>query len=147
MEYLFSPSKKTFYPATLLSDYKKAGSLPSDVIEVNEAEAQEYQGVTPPTGKVLASDEYGRPAWSDKPAPTQDELNAKKAKVEHAWVESELDAVTIELMYHWTGDPRASHTEQAWKDYAISLRDYTSTDDDGNPVIVGESRPSIEDFI
>lgn len=69
------------------------------------------------------------------------------ASGEHNWVKSELDAVTIELMYHWTGDHRASHTEQAWKDYAIALRDYTSTDDDGNPVIVGESRPIITDHI
>lgn len=66
---------------------------------------------------------------------------------EHAWVKSELNAVTIELMYHWTEDSRASSTEQVWKDYAVALRDYTSTDDDGNPIVVGESRPSIDDFI
>jgi len=66
---------------------------------------------------------------------------------EHDWVKSELDAVTIELMYHWTGDRRASHTEQAWKSYAIALRDYTSTDEDSNPVIVGESRPSVDNHV
>lgn len=81
------------------------------------------------------------------PEPTQAELDAEKAKSEHAWVKSELNAASIKLMHHWTGDNRASHTEQAWKDYAIALRDYTSTDDDGNPVIAGESRPSINDYV
>lgn len=81
------------------------------------------------------------------PEPTQAELSAEKAKSEHYWVKSELDSTTIKLMYHWTGDHRASNTEQAWKDYAIALRDYTSTDENGNPVVVGESRPIIEDFI
>lgn len=79
---------------------------------------------------------------------TQAELDAKKAKSEHAWVKSELDSVDEQLKYHWTDDrERKSHTEQAWKDYAIALRDYTSTDADGNPIVVGESRPSIENFI
>lgn len=70
----------------------------------------------------------------------RDELLApspeRQAREAHAWVKSELNSVTVELMYHWTGDGRASSTEQAWKDYAIALRNYTSTDENGNPQIV-----------
>ncbi|XAG86253.1 hypothetical protein MRM63_13765 [bacterium 19MO03SA05] len=61
---------------------------------------------------------------------------------EHAWVKSELDNVQVELMYHWTDDERASSTEEEWKQYARDLRNYTTTDENGNPQIrEGETRP------
>lgn len=79
--------------------------------------------------------------YSEVPKST-DEILLDQAKNEHSWVISELDNTQIELMYHWTGDTsRARATEQEWKDYAITLRNYTTTDEDGNPVIVGEERP------
>jgi len=111
----------------------------------------QQKAIVPPVNELWSQvDEYvATNGWHEmteqeiadffKPEPTPES--------EHNWVKSELDAATVELMYHWTGDPRASHTEQAWKDYAIALRDYTSKDDDGNPVIVGNQRPSITDHI
>lgn len=63
------------------------------------------------------------------------------AQKEHQWVKSELESVQVELMYHWTDDSRASSTPEKWKEYARLLRDYTSTDDNGSPSIIGESRP------
>lgn len=66
---------------------------------------------------------------------------------EHGWVKSELKSVDLQLKLHWTADPRAKHTVDAWSGYARALRDYTSTETDGNPIVVGESRPSIDDFI
>ncbi len=72
-----------------------------------------------------------------------DDYNAKKMfESEHSWVKSELDNVQVELMYHWTDDERASSTEEAWKQYARDLRNYTTTDENGNPQIrEGETRP------
>ncbi|MDA5319491.1 hypothetical protein [Vibrio cholerae] len=63
------------------------------------------------------------------------------AQIEHHWVLSELANVQIELMYHWTGDQRATSTLDAWKLYARQLRDYTTTDEQGTPSIRGDSRP------
>ncbi|EPB6723190.1 hypothetical protein K6U40_14750 [Vibrio fluvialis] len=61
---------------------------------------------------------------------------------EHNWVKAELDNIQVELMYHWTGDiQRASATEDDWKQYAIALRDYTTTDSDGVVTVVGDTRP------
>ncbi|MGY5721612.1 hypothetical protein ACXHQT_02530 [Vibrio cincinnatiensis] len=71
-----------------------------------------------------------------------DDYNAKKMfESEHEWVKSELDKVQIELMYHWTDDERASSTEDAWKQYARDLRNYTTTDKDGVPSIRTDARP------
>lgn len=71
-------------------------------------------------------------------APSDDELTLREARKAHEWVARELESVTIELMYHWTEDKRASATEQDWKDYAIALRNYTTTGEGGNPQIVTE---------
>lgn len=65
------------------------------------------------------------------------------ARIEHAWVISELDKIQIELMYHWTDDKRASHTLNAWKRYARELRDYTTSRNDGIPEVVGDERPEL----
>ncbi|WP_238116717.1 hypothetical protein [Vibrio cincinnatiensis] len=75
-------------------------------------------------------------------APSAEELERQFIESEHAWVKSELDNVQVELMYHWTDDERASSTEEAWKQYARDLRNYTTTDENGNPQIrEGETRP------
>lgn len=75
-------------------------------------------------------------------APSAAEIERQFIESEHAWVKSELDNVQVELMYHWTGDERASSTEEAWKQYARDLRNYTTTDANGNPQIrEGETRP------
>lgn len=70
-----------------------------------------------------------------KPEPTPES--------EHGWVKEELEQATVELLYHWTNDERASSTEEAWKMYARELRNYTTVGEDGNPKIrEGEVRPS-----
>ncbi|SHF51490.1 hypothetical protein [Vibrio gazogenes] len=94
--------------------------------------------------------------WTLKPRPLHgywdseigdwviDIISQKKeiAKSEYQWVQSELADVDIQLKYHTTGDSkRRQLTEKDWKTYAIALRDYTTTDDAGNPVLVGDVRP------
>jgi hypothetical protein len=65
------------------------------------------------------------------------------AQIEHLWVISELANAQIELMYHWTDDKRSALTLEAWNQYARDLRDYTTTDDNGIPVVVGDERPEL----
>lgn len=74
-------------------------------------------------------------------APSAEEFERQFIESEHAWVKSELDNVQVELMYHWTDDERASSTEEAWKQYARDLRNYTTTDEDGVPSIRTDARP------
>lgn len=76
------------------------------------------------------------------PPKSEDDILLEQAKNEHAWVISELDNAQVELMYHWTGDTsRAVATEQDWKDYVIALRNYTTTDNNGNPTLNNSTRP------
>lgn len=75
-------------------------------------------------------------------APNAEELERRFIESEHGWVKSELNNVQVELMYHWTDDDRAAATLDDWKQYARDLRNYTTTDENGNPKIRdGETRP------
>lgn len=72
----------------------------------------------------------------------EQEQDISSSLTEHLWVQSELKRVDIQLMYHWTEDTsRASLTEKDWKDYAISLRDYTTVID-GEILVNSETRPT-----
>lgn len=76
-------------------------------------------------------------------APSAEEIERQFIESEHAWVKFELDSVQVELMYHWTDDDRATATLEDWKQYARDLRNYTTTDENGNPQIrEGETRPA-----
>lgn len=75
-------------------------------------------------------------------APSAAEIERQFIESEHGWVKSELNNVQVELMYHWTDDDRAAATLDDWKQYARDLRNYTTTDEHGNPQIrEGETRP------
>lgn len=132
------------------SDLEHDNEIRAQIAELESSDGNEDL-ITDLLTKIRISSELTQITEAEKDEllkPNEAQLAIQHAKSEHAWVKSELDAISVELMYHWTGDQdRAEHTEQAWKQYAIALRNYTSTDEDGNPIIVGESRPSIEDFI
>lgn len=67
---------------------------------------------------------------------------------EHQWVISEIEKAQISLMYFWTKDiKRQTYTEQVWLDYIIALRNYTTTDENGDIKVTSEVRPVVEDFI
>lgn len=89
-----------------------------------------------PDGDVEFSEDLGK--WVERVKSAQE-----LAYIEHSWVTSELNKISVELMYHWTEDPRATHTEEAWKQYARDLRNYTTTDEAGIPSVIGDSRPTI----
>lgn len=70
--YLFSPEKKAFYPAELRQNYIDAGTLPEDVIEVEDSVRDIYNS-QPPSGKMLGVNN-GLPAWVNIPPQPNSEL-------------------------------------------------------------------------
>lgn len=78
MNYWFSPSKNAFYPVALKNDYISAGTLPDDLIEVNDRIFNEFSGM-PKEGKQRISGTDGYPVWGDIPPPTPEE---KKSNAE-----------------------------------------------------------------
>lgn len=72
--YKFSPTTGVFYPTGMLHIYAEAGSLPDDLIAINEQTYTKFTG-QPPSGKMRGTHD-GMPAWIDIPAPTNAEIAA-----------------------------------------------------------------------
>ncbi|BBV82950.1 hypothetical protein STW0522ENT60_36280 [Enterobacter kobei] len=53
MNYWFSPANNAFYPVSLKESYVNAGSLPNDLIEVEDSVFSEFSA-TPPEGSCVA---------------------------------------------------------------------------------------------
>lgn len=64
--YLFSAKTLAFYPAEQKQTYIDAGTLPNDVIEVEDTVRDTYNA-QPPAEKVLGVDGNGNPAWVNLP--------------------------------------------------------------------------------
>ncbi|HBD0169122.1 TPA: tail fiber assembly protein [Escherichia coli] len=117
----FSETTIGFYEKSLFKRYEDAGSLPDDIIEVDNATYEMYSS-SPPLGMMLGSKE-GMPAWVKPPAKTKEELSAEalemknnlilKANGEIAWRQDAVDA----------GIATSSESDELkeWKKYRISL--------------------------
>lgn len=71
-DFFFSASEKTFFIKATLPLYENAGTLPGDIIEINNNVAREFMANAQP-GKVIGVDESGLPIWIDAPTPSQEE--------------------------------------------------------------------------
>ncbi|HHA1470859.1 TPA: tail fiber assembly protein [Enterobacter kobei] len=67
MNYWFSPANNAFYPVALKESYVSAGSLPNDLIEVEDTIFNEFSA-TPPDGKMRGIGDSDLPIWVDIPA-------------------------------------------------------------------------------
>ncbi len=63
MKYFFSPSACSVYPSDMHEVYQAAGTLPDDLVEINEAEYQHYFLSPVPSGQQLSVDENGKPCF------------------------------------------------------------------------------------
>lgn len=73
MNYFYSASTNSFYPAAMKADYERAGSWPVDATEVDDDIYIEFTDI-PPDGMERVAGKSGYPVWSEIPPPTSDEL-------------------------------------------------------------------------
>ncbi|WP_437614459.1 tail fiber assembly protein [Erwinia sp. V71] len=119
--YVFSPSKASFYAISLKSDYEIAGSWPDDGVEVEDELFSEFIG-NPPTGKIRGVID-GMPAWIDTPELTAEE-KVYAAELMRASLRATADAEIKPLQYAADLDD-ATEEEAAllkkWKQYVVAL--------------------------
>ncbi|MFM1257303.1 tail fiber assembly protein [Yersinia enterocolitica] len=119
---LFSSSRLTFYPQSMIDDGSFGEKLPDDLVEITEYEQNTYWKQSPPSGQILGS-LAGRPEWVDTPPPSKEELvvtaNSTKARlkaVADSAIEWRQDAVD---------DGSASDKEitslASWRKYRVAL--------------------------
>ncbi|MGV2200382.1 tail fiber assembly protein [Enterobacter hormaechei] len=102
MNYWFSPANNAFYPVALKESYVNAGSLPNDLIEVEDSVFSEFSA-TPPEGKLRGIGSDGFPIWIDIPlwieirnkhAPVLCAMNSSSVQIECLFL------ITLSTMFY-----------------------------------------------
>lgn len=65
MNYYFSAKENAFYPVDAIESYKKAGTLPDDIVLVNDDLYITYASELTPDGKYRGVGADGLPCWLD----------------------------------------------------------------------------------
>ncbi|EPX8933607.1 tail fiber assembly protein [Morganella morganii] len=119
--YFFSPSTVSFYPEVMLDDYRYAGTLPDDLVGVENEVFAEFSG-TPPDDKVRGVIK-GKPAWVDIPPLTHEEaVAAAEARKQYLLSEAAEaiaplhDAVDLDM-----ATPEEEALLKEWKKYRVLL--------------------------
>ncbi|ENO8555873.1 tail fiber assembly protein [Yersinia enterocolitica] len=121
MMYCFSATTLSFYPKELLEIYADAGTLPADLVEIDDDVYLEF--INPPAGKVRVAGKDGLPAWEDIPLPTKEQLieqtEAKKQSL-IAEVNTETEMLRAKLALGRIKDDEKALLN-AWLDYLDEL--------------------------
>lgn len=64
-------------------------------------------------------------------------ITQKEAAEAQAWAIEQLALADIAIHYHQDGDSRATATEDEWRAYRVALRDYVSSDENGDLTVNG----------
>ena len=128
--YQYSPSTNSFYPDDLLSVYEEAGTLPNDLVPVDEDVFREFTA-TPEPGKMRVAGSDGLPAWGDIPPPAFEELIATAEQVRQQLL-TQADAVMLdwrtELMLGEISDTNRAKLS-AWLAYKNDVKAVDVTTD------------------
>ncbi|ELY2473225.1 tail fiber assembly protein [Cronobacter sakazakii] len=89
MEYFYSPKENAFYPAALEDAYRAAGTLPDDLVAVENSVFAEFSAC-PPQGKTRSAGVDGLPCWVDIPKKevTEDEIKAHARTLRDNFIEA-----------------------------------------------------------
>lgn len=117
--YVFSASELAFYPVALIEEYRLAGTLLTDAVEVTD-DFRDLYNASAPAGLKLGVDGAGMPAWvaldpaevATRSEQTRSVLRAK-ADEQIAWRQ---DAVDAEI----ATDAEVAELA-AWKKYRVLL--------------------------
>ncbi|HDL7334537.1 TPA: tail fiber assembly protein [Yersinia enterocolitica] len=93
--YYFSATTLSFYPAELLDVYADAGTLPADLVEIDDDVYAQFSDMQP-IGKKRGANKKGMPEWIDIPAPvvTDNDIAATARRYRDAFITA-TDAMTI----------------------------------------------------
>ncbi|EOY4469464.1 tail fiber assembly protein [Cronobacter sakazakii] len=129
-DFFFSASEKTFFIKATLPLYENAGTLPADVIEIDNNVAREFMADARP-GKVIGVDESGMPVWIDAPPPSQEEVILSNTIKKQVYINQANDYINNKqwpgkaAMGRLTNMERNSYNQ--WLDYLDALEAIDNT--------------------
>lgn len=120
-EYFYSASTNSFYSISLQELYEDAGTLPSDVVAIDDSVYLEFAANDAPVGKYRVAGSNYLPQWADIPPPTHEELVAE-AESKKAALMTEAEDVIKPLERVVRLDMATDAEEallEAWEKYSI----------------------------
>lgn len=96
MKSVYSPSEHVIYNAAFYDDYNRAGTWPTDGIEVSDEDAITFNGSNEPTGKMLDY-QNGTLCWVDRPAPemTKEQLIAIAEGKRESLIDQAMQSISV----------------------------------------------------
>lgn len=121
--YVYSASVNSFYEVPELEYYEAAGTLPADLLEVEDSVFVEFTQGPFPEGKTRVAGENGLPVWVDAPPPSREEMEARQLAQRDALLRNA--ALRIAPLQDAVDLGEATEDEEArliaWKRYRIEL--------------------------
>ncbi|HDT1287335.1 TPA: tail assembly chaperone [Enterobacter asburiae] len=108
---VYSPSENAIYPSVLYLDYIKAGTWPSDGIDISEEDAVKFSGANKPAGKILAMVD-GSLCWIDEPPPPNNVLLARAISEISAVYKSDINELNTAYLAAIVNDGPSEATKQ-----------------------------------
>lgn len=122
MTYLYSATTNGMYPIEMKDDYQKAGSWPSDGVEVSDDTFMKFSQ-NPPDGKVRGPVD-GAPAWVDIQPPTPEESVNEAEEIKDGLIFDATKKITIwqtKLLMGRKLTDSESASLNLWMDYIDAL--------------------------
>ena len=96
MKSVYSPSEHVIYNAAFYDDYNRAGTWPTEGIEVSDEDAITFNGSNEPTGKMLDY-QNGTLCWVDRPAPemTKEQLIAIAEGKRESLIDQAMQSISV----------------------------------------------------
>lgn len=134
--YYFSPSTLAFYPEELLEVYEAAGTLPDDIIEMDEGVFEEFSN-NPPAGYQRGADKDGHPEWHLIPVipKTDEEIYNENATTARRYRDSFLKCTDRMMLGDFSIDDVLMTQEQFNEVLAIRTEFKAWPKQDGWPLI------------
>lgn len=120
--YQFSAKTGSFYPKSMLNEYRNANTLPDDLVDVND-EMYSLFTAPPPAGKIRGADESGFPTWVNVPAPTPEQqiISARIRKSRLAEKAEAAIAPLARAAKYGDATQEESAKLSAWEKYSVQL--------------------------
>lgn len=120
--YQFSAKTGSFYPKSMLEEYRNANTLPGDLVDVDD-EIYNLFTTSPPEGKIRGADESGFPAWVNAPAPTpEQQVISARIRKNRLAEEAEMAIAPLARAAKYGGaTPEETARLTAWEKYSVQL--------------------------
>ncbi|SAA06611.1 tail assembly chaperone gp38 [Enterobacter roggenkampii] len=143
MKSVYSQSEHVIYPGILYESYQKAGTWPTDGIEISDEDAIKFNGSNQPAGKML---DYvnGQLCWIDRPAPvlTHEEYIERAEQQRKNLIDEAMQSISVIQLKLQAGRKLTTAETEKLNNTLDYIDEVTATDISTAPDITWPEKPA-----